>query len=256
MTCVRCTSGSSARIPTSISRASRCAATGCSSRSARGPSVPCYRAIQPVVRRDVAIKAIHPHLANDPEFIRRFEAEAQIVAASRAPARRPLYDYWREPGGAYLVMGSCGRNLARRSRMGSFDLERAAQMWTRSVGPRLRASPGGRPPGREAEQHPAGRGGTRTSRTSASPKTSWRPTGRNPGRSRGRCSTSLPSRSAARHSPRGPTCMRSGSSCTRRSSANTPSGMCPTWRSTSASFAIRFRRPGSCGRSFHRASTT
>ena len=48
-----------------------------------------YRAIQPVVRRDVAIKAIHPHLANDPEFIRRFEAEAQIVAVSSTRTSSP-----------------------------------------------------------------------------------------------------------------------------------------------------------------------
>ena len=45
-----------------------------------------------------------PHLANDPEFIRRFEAEAQLVARLEHPHIVPLYDYWREPGGAYLVM--------------------------------------------------------------------------------------------------------------------------------------------------------
>jgi serine/threonine protein kinase/WD40 repeat protein/DNA-binding winged helix-turn-helix (wHTH) protein len=63
-----------------------------------------WRAIQPEVGRDVAVKAIHPHLANDPEFIRRFEAEAQLVARIEHPHVVPLYDYWREPGGAYLVM--------------------------------------------------------------------------------------------------------------------------------------------------------
>ncbi|HEX5901944.1 MAG TPA: BTAD domain-containing putative transcriptional regulator [Actinomycetota bacterium] len=88
-----------------------------------------YRAIQPVVRRDVAIKAIHPHLANDPEFIRRFEAEAQIVARLEHPHVVPLYDYWREPGGAYLVMRFLrGGNLAEALEDGAFDLERAAQM--------------------------------------------------------------------------------------------------------------------------------
>jgi serine/threonine protein kinase len=39
-----------------------------------------YRAHQPIVSRDVAIKIILPHYANHPEFIRRFEAEAQFVA--------------------------------------------------------------------------------------------------------------------------------------------------------------------------------
>jgi WD40 repeat protein/DNA-binding SARP family transcriptional activator len=63
-----------------------------------------HRAYQPRMGREVAIKAIHPHLANDAEFIRRFEAEAQLVARLEHPYLVPLYDYWREPAGAYLVM--------------------------------------------------------------------------------------------------------------------------------------------------------
>ena len=39
----------------------------------------------------------------DAEFIQRFEAEAQLVARLEHPHIVPLYDYWREPGGAYLV---------------------------------------------------------------------------------------------------------------------------------------------------------
>ncbi len=63
-----------------------------------------YRAIQPTVDRDVAIKMIHPDLADDPAFVRRFESEAQLVARLEHRYIVPLYDYWREPGGAYLVM--------------------------------------------------------------------------------------------------------------------------------------------------------
>jgi len=63
-----------------------------------------HRAIQPHVGREVAVKAINPELANDPEFVRRFEAEAQIVARLEHPHIVPLYDYWRDPDGAYLVM--------------------------------------------------------------------------------------------------------------------------------------------------------
>lgn len=63
-----------------------------------------YRAVQPVVEREVAIKIILPQYANRPEFIRRFEAEAQLVARLEHPHIVPLYDYWREPGVAYLVM--------------------------------------------------------------------------------------------------------------------------------------------------------
>ena len=63
-----------------------------------------YRGTQPSVGRDVAIKQIRAELANRPEFIRRFEAEAHIVARLEHPHIVPLYDYWREPNSAYLVM--------------------------------------------------------------------------------------------------------------------------------------------------------
>ncbi|MEO8267216.1 MAG: BTAD domain-containing putative transcriptional regulator [Ilumatobacteraceae bacterium] len=62
-----------------------------------------YAATQPGTNREVAIKAIRPDVANRSEFIQRFEAEAQLVARLEHPHIVPLYDYWREPGGAYLV---------------------------------------------------------------------------------------------------------------------------------------------------------
>ena len=63
-----------------------------------------YRASQPQVGREVAIKIILPEYANKPDFIRRFETEAQLVARLEHLHIVPLYDYWREPGGAFLVM--------------------------------------------------------------------------------------------------------------------------------------------------------
>jgi serine/threonine protein kinase len=63
-----------------------------------------YRAHQLLVDRDVAVKIILPQYANHPEFIRRFEFEAQTVARLEHLHIVPLYDYWREPDGAYLVM--------------------------------------------------------------------------------------------------------------------------------------------------------
>ena len=63
-----------------------------------------YRAVQPTIGRDVAVKVIRRKYANDPEFIRRFESEAQTIARLEHPYIVPLYDYWRDPEGAYLVM--------------------------------------------------------------------------------------------------------------------------------------------------------
>ena len=78
-----------------------------------------YRAHQPQIGREVAIKVILSEHANRPDFIRRFEAEAHIVAQLEHPHIVPLYDYWREPDGAYLVMrlmpgGSLADLLAER----------------------------------------------------------------------------------------------------------------------------------------------
>ncbi|RPI82598.1 MAG: hypothetical protein EHM41_17975, partial [Chloroflexi bacterium] len=63
-----------------------------------------YKAYQPGIDREVAIKIVNPELANKPEFIRRFEAEAHVVARLEHPRIVPLYDFWREPDAAYLVM--------------------------------------------------------------------------------------------------------------------------------------------------------
>lgn len=63
-----------------------------------------YQAYQPAVKRNVALKVILPEYANQPEFIRSFESEAQLVARLEHLHVVPLYDFWRDPDGAYLVM--------------------------------------------------------------------------------------------------------------------------------------------------------
>lgn len=63
-----------------------------------------HRATQSSLSREVAIKIIRAELANEPDFIRRFESEAQQVARVEHPNIVPLYDFWREPDRAFLVM--------------------------------------------------------------------------------------------------------------------------------------------------------
>jgi len=63
-----------------------------------------YRAHQLQTDRQVAIKVIRPIFANQVDFIRRFENEAHLVARLEHPHIVPLYDFWREPDGAFLVM--------------------------------------------------------------------------------------------------------------------------------------------------------
>ena len=68
-----------------------------------GPTGAVFRALQPRVERDVAVKIFHEAIAADPEFVRRFDADAQAVAALEHPHIAPIYDYWREPSRAYVV---------------------------------------------------------------------------------------------------------------------------------------------------------
>jgi len=99
-----------------------------------------YRGTQPSVGRDVAIKQIRAELANRPEFIRRFEAEAHMVARLEHPHIVPLIDYWREPGSAYLVMRLLrGGSLESSVLDGQWTLDRTVRM-VDQIGSALAAS--------------------------------------------------------------------------------------------------------------------
>ena len=89
-----------------------------------------YRAYQSAVDREVAIKAILPVHANDPEFVRRFEREARFIARLEHLHIIPIHDYWREPEGAYLVMRYLrGGNLLTSVRQhGPWPLADAARL--------------------------------------------------------------------------------------------------------------------------------
>jgi serine/threonine protein kinase len=88
-----------------------------------------YRAFQPLVAREVAIKILVPEHTNNPYFIRRFESEAQLVARLEHPYIVPLFDYWRDPDGAYLVMRYLrGGNLRTRIKQGAISIEDALRI--------------------------------------------------------------------------------------------------------------------------------
>lgn len=88
-----------------------------------------YRARQRFVDRQVAIKIILPAHANQPDFIRRFETEAQLVAQLEHLHIVPLYDFWREPDGAYLVMRLMkGGSLERLLDRGPLELSQTVRI--------------------------------------------------------------------------------------------------------------------------------
>ncbi|MCP5097384.1 MAG: protein kinase, partial [Chloroflexi bacterium] len=88
-----------------------------------------YRAKQPVVARDVAIKIIGPQYTHNPHFTQRFEHEAQLVARLEHPYIVPLYDYWQDANGAYLVMRYLrGGNLEAFLTKGACEIETAVSI--------------------------------------------------------------------------------------------------------------------------------
>lgn len=92
------------------------------------------------VQREIVIRVIRAELVDNPDFVRTFESHARRVAALRHEAIVPIVDYWREPGGAYLVMrrlrgGSLADRLDR-GRLGDVELTEL----TRRVGSALVAA--------------------------------------------------------------------------------------------------------------------
>ncbi len=69
-----------------------------------GASAHVYVAEDVALRRRVAIKVLHPALAGDDGFLRRFRAEAQVVASLRHPNILTVYDWGEDGGSPYLVM--------------------------------------------------------------------------------------------------------------------------------------------------------
>jgi DNA-binding SARP family transcriptional activator/WD40 repeat protein len=71
----------------------------------RGSFGEVFRAYHASVGREVVIEAIGADLANDPAFIRGFERTARVLGGLEHPNIVPIYDFWREPNGAYFVTG-------------------------------------------------------------------------------------------------------------------------------------------------------
>ena len=74
------------------------------SRVGRGGMARVYKAYQPSLDRHVALKVLHAHLAEDGNFVDRFEREATAIARLRHPGIVQVYDYDRHDELYYIVM--------------------------------------------------------------------------------------------------------------------------------------------------------
>lgn len=69
----------------------------------RGGMSSVYKAIDPNLQRTVAVKIIHPHLSEHPEFVKRFEQEAAAVARLRHSNIMQVHDFNHEGSVYYIV---------------------------------------------------------------------------------------------------------------------------------------------------------
>ena len=87
-----------------------------------GASAHVYLAEDVNLHRQVAIKVLHPALAHDASFLKRFRAEARAVAALNHPNVLQVYDWGEDADGPFLVLeylagGSLRRVLDRGARL-------------------------------------------------------------------------------------------------------------------------------------------
>jgi len=105
-------------------------------RLGRGGMAEVYKAYQPSLDRYVALKILHPHLAEEANFISRFEREATSIARLRHPNIVQVYDFDVENGTYYMVMEYVeGSSLkaeidARQKRQQTFTLDETAHIIT------------------------------------------------------------------------------------------------------------------------------
>jgi tRNA A-37 threonylcarbamoyl transferase component Bud32 len=70
----------------------------------QGGMATVYKAYQPSMDRNVAIKVLPSQLAQTKEFVKRFEQEARIIAKLEHAHILPVFDYGESEGVAYFVM--------------------------------------------------------------------------------------------------------------------------------------------------------
>ena len=70
----------------------------------KGGMAEVYKAYQPSLDRDVAIKVLHPIVATDEQFLTRFQREARSVATLRHQHIVQIFDFGNEGRTYYMVM--------------------------------------------------------------------------------------------------------------------------------------------------------
>src|SRR5262245_48778714 len=83
-----------------------------------------FRAHDTKLRRDVALKLLPDHFANDPERLSRFQREAQVLASLNHPNIAQIYGFEDSTAQRCIVMELVeGENLQERLRRGPIPID-------------------------------------------------------------------------------------------------------------------------------------
>ena len=98
----------------------------------RGGMATVYQANDPRFERNVAIKVLPNAFLHDPQFRKRFEREAKMIAALEHSAIVPVYDFGEQDDQPYIVMRlMSGGSLADKLKDDKLSIEEAAQIVNR-----------------------------------------------------------------------------------------------------------------------------
>ena len=83
-----------------------------------GGTAEVYKAYQPGLDRHVAIKVLHPFLADEKDFLTRFQREARVVATLRHPNIVQVYDFdFDAEDNAYYMVMECVDGPSLKTRL-------------------------------------------------------------------------------------------------------------------------------------------
>jgi eukaryotic-like serine/threonine-protein kinase len=88
-----------------------------------------YRAVDLMLEREVALKAIRPELAREPQIVERFRAEARTLARISHPAIANVYAFFYQEDELFLALEYVrGQTLSRVLEAGAIPWQRAVQL--------------------------------------------------------------------------------------------------------------------------------
>jgi WD40 repeat protein/serine/threonine protein kinase len=88
-----------------------------------------YRAFDPHLQRDVAVKVAHPGTLTTPERVQRFLGDARAAARLRHPHIVPVFDAGQDGDRLFIASAFIkGRTLASALKKGQLDLRRSAEI--------------------------------------------------------------------------------------------------------------------------------